>query len=200
MKSTTKKALLLLGGFIAVDFIMSKAKAAPVGPGGVAMNFDGLIPGYGSAKVDTLKKVFTALIQAGADPYKIGLYIAQVLFETGFFSSVQTLSSQYNNFSGIMYINNPSKQLNASQASPMPGTGYYYAAFNTPLDWAVDYLRILSIRPGEPINADNVQSFAQALKDNGYFSDNLSTYQNGLQHYFEVFYMNTNYISGYLGQ
>mgnify|MGYP003648012305 FL=1 len=104
---------------------------------------------------------------------QLSFALSQVLLETGNFSKSSTVYKENNNFSGIKWINKP-YQKNAIKGSLSP-EGNYYAKFNTPEDWANDYIRILSLKRskntiGRPIDAENIEDFNNRLYANSYYS------------------------------
>lgn len=114
------------------------------------------------ALYNQIRYVGDLLSRAGMTPGSLveTYAIAQVMHETGGLTS--NLARKYNNLSGIKYINKP-YQKNAYLAT----NGY--AGFKTDQDWANDYVRILSLSPGKPINATSFQQFYNGLATNGYF-------------------------------
>lgn len=128
------------------------------------------------------KLILKALQDAGASPAIIPFLMAQVAHETGNFES--RVFVQNNNASGIMFINNPSRQKGATRGLPFPrreqpkdGRTIYYANFATLKDWATDYLRIIGQTPQR---AKNLTEFAVLLKRNNYYTAPVETYARAL--------------------
>lgn len=124
------------------------------------------------------KKIVQALLQAGAKPEALPFMLSQIAHETGGFNS--RVFNTDNNASGIMYINKPARQKNATKGSPFPkreSRVYHYAHFATLKDWAVDYLRIIGNLAS---TSKTLLQFATALKNKKYYADPIPVYANGL--------------------
>jgi hypothetical protein len=124
------------------------------------------------------KKIIKALIEAGASPTILPFLICQVAHETGDFDSrVFRLNK---NASGIMFINKPLKQKNASKGLAYPSREgrYFYANFATLKDWAIDYLRVIGRTPQ---SAKNLTDYANKLRARGYYTDTASNYAKALE-------------------
>lgn len=130
------------------------------------------------------KQVLAALMAAGASPTVVPFLLAQVAHETGNFDS--RVFRENNNASGIMFINNPTKQKNATRGLMFPKneigkTPIYYAKFASLKDWATDYLRIIGKAPQ---TASNLTQYATLLKNRGYYTAPLDLYAKALNvHY-----------------
>lgn len=109
------------------------------------------------------------------DKKLVPLAIAQIAHETAGFTS--RVSVELYNLSGIKYINKPYQKATKGTLSP---EGNYYAKYESYNDWAVDYLRILSLGY-KPINATNIRDFAYKLKQNNYYTDSASNYIAGME-------------------
>lgn len=136
--------------------------------------------------VNNAKQVLAALMAAGASPTVVPFLLSQVAHETGNFDS--RVYRENNNASGIMFINNPTRQKNASRGRafpqrewPSPTRPLYYANFATLKDWAIDYLRIIGKTPQ---TATNLTQYATLLKNRGYYTAPLADYAKALNvHY-----------------
>lgn len=136
--------------------------------------------------IPNAQKVMQALAAAGAAPTIMPFLMAQVAHETGTFNSRVLVEN--NNASGIMFINNPTRQRNATRGRafprnewPAPNKPLYYANFATLKDWAVDYLRIVGKTPQ---TAKNLTQYATLLKNRGYYTAPLAAYAKALEvHY-----------------
>lgn len=136
--------------------------------------------------IPNAKRVMQALAAAGASPAVVPFLMAQVAHETGTFAS--RVFTDNNNASGIMFINNPTRQKNATRGRAFPRNEWpsadrplYYANFATLKDWAVDYLRIIGKAPQ---TATNLTQYATLLKNRGYYTAPLATYAKALEaHY-----------------
>ena len=183
------KYIFILLGVGALLLLTKKAKA---------MSFK--FTNFKKAIASKLITIQSALIELGLTETQLKLVLAQVLFETGAFTRKSRVAELNNNFSGIKYICRPSVQKNASKGSPVPPTERvkpddicynFYAKFPTFKDWAVDYVRILSLKRtknkiGRPIDAENVNEFVKRLKLNDYFGSNEESYAKGVKYYFDL--------------
>lgn len=132
--------------------------------------------------IENAKKILNALISAGAPVVSIPFLMAQVAHETGDFDS--RVFRENNNASGIMFINKPLKQKNASRGLafprkewPAPNRPLYYANFATLSDWAVDYLRLIG---RTVLSSKTIEDYAVKLKNRGYYRATLSSYRAAL--------------------
>jgi hypothetical protein len=135
---------------------------------------------------ENAKKVLQALTSAGAPLTVVPFLMAQVAHETGTFNSRVFVDN--NNASGIMFINNPTRQKNATRGRAFPRNEWpaadkplYYANYATLKDWAVDYLRIV----GKTVQAaTTLDQYAVALKNRKYYTAPTAAYAAALRaHY-----------------
>jgi len=126
----------------------------------------------------TTCKVGRLLLYTTFSPTQLPFMLAQVCFETGWFSNTGAIA--YNNYSGIKYTDS-GLQLNSTPSPVMSPEGDPYAVFNTAKDWAIEYVRIISKGTNEPLQATNLTDYVNDLKANGYFTADTTTYLNGLQ-------------------
>ncbi len=176
--TTTVKIILIALAAASLLLISGSADSATV-----ISNYSAV---FGINSAAFLYAAQTALQNADLPNSFIKLALSQVLFETGNFNPTQSnLASQYNNFSGIVFLNEPSVQLNAYKGPAQPGTSYYFAGFITVNDWAIDYKRILGDY-GIDFSETDVNTVAQELSDNGYYTSSESSYAAGMQHYFDM--------------
>jgi len=130
---------------------------------------------------DKLLMLQTALINQGLNEKQLKFALAQLLLETGDFSSKSSVSKLNNNYSGIKYI--CKSYQDAEKGSPVPANeraatekcSNYYAKFRDADAWAKDFIRILSLQRaanqiGKPINADTLNEYNDRLYANGYYS------------------------------
>lgn len=177
-----KKYLLLTAGLI---LIAMTTTAATGGSGANRFNK------FSESVRIKLLPLYYALINAGISDTALNLALSQVLFETGQFTAKSRVAAENNNYSGIMWINKPSVQKNATKGLPFPSSEgkYYYANFKTAQDWANDYIRILSLG-AKPIQATDLNSFVSRLAANKYFFPNtgkaLTNYRNGVKKYYDL--------------
>lgn len=121
------------------------------------------MPTYNAQDFVTLFK------RAGAPNTAIPFMIAQTALESGNFTSNQLIN--YNNASGITWINSP-KQKNAERGLPLPeNPKYYYAHFDTLQDWANDYVRVLNLGIAKPLQATTLNEYFNRLLRNKYFPE-----------------------------
>lgn len=127
---------------------------------------------------DNLKKVAAALSNAGLSGNTLVLALAQVAHETAGFNNQKIAT--HNNASGIVFANNPKKQLNATRGNPLPeAPKYNYAKFATLTDWAKDYLRIVGTNLKK--SADTSQ-YALRLANQKYYEVS-PRYPNAIKNY-----------------
>ena len=182
-----KKQIFVFFGVAVILLLWSnKSKAANLYPNMVS-KINSLVSSYGVDRVNMLSTAYAAIQSAGFPADKVLFALSQTMFETKMFSSSSGVASQNNNFSGIMFINNPAKQLNATRGLPYPSNegNYNYANFDTPRDWAIDFLRILKKSPGFPIQQTSIDTWAAALKVNGYYTSSEANYAAGMQRYYD---------------
>lgn len=124
-----------------------------------------------------------SLIKAGLGGMSLKLALAQLLVETGNFTSKSQVATLNNNYSGIKFINKPYQK--AVQGSPVPAAERvqpstnpynFYAKFENPDAWAVDFKRILSLGTLKPILALDTTEYVKRLKNNRYFGGNEAVY------------------------
>jgi flagellum-specific peptidoglycan hydrolase FlgJ len=126
-----------------------------------------------AAQIAVGQEAASALLSAGMSIGFLPLALAQIAFETGGFNS--RILSVDNNLSGIKYV----RQAGATQGSMSP-EGNNYAHFANYTAWATDYIRIISRGSNPPIQQTDTASLANALKANGYYTDSVGNYANGL--------------------
>lgn len=153
------------------------------------MIFDAILKKYGQEKASKMNSVYDALVRAGMPLNAVKLAVSQVMAETGVFSGKQRAST-YNNFTGITWSGSKEQRATGAQKSPValplaeqpkdkttgkPIVSYYYAQYPEKLNWAKDYIRILS-RGASPITATGPADFAYKLKLNKYYTADLGQY------------------------
>lgn len=129
------------------------------------------------------KRILAALQAAGAPATAIPFLLAQVAHETGNFDS--RVFRQNNNASGIMFINKPARQKNASRGLAFPRKEWpsasqplYYANFATLTDWARDFLRIVG---AVVLKSQTPEEYAAKLKARKYYAAPLAVYSAALK-------------------
>jgi len=179
-----KKVLYIVSGIAILMLISKKAKAM-----NTKFNFDKF--------KDTSKQKLTmlqdTLIANGLTGSSLKLALAQLLVETGNFSSKSKVATLNTNYSGIKFINKP-YQL-ATKGSPVPAServqpetsAYnFYAKFDSPEAWAKDFKRILSLGIKKPLLALSTVEYVKRLKNNRYFGGNEATYLKNINYYFDL--------------
>ena len=138
-----------------------------------------------------LASIYGTLQSLGYSDEKIRWMLAQILHETGQFTSRSQVAALNNNYSGIKWINKPYQK--AEKGSPVPpservpGNAPYnfYAKFATVADWATDYARILNLR-AKPIQAKTLPEYLDRLYKNGYYDRRgRAVYESRVKEYFE---------------
>lgn len=188
-KPGQNRKLLIIGALIGA-FILLNKKAK-------AMNRSKFSFGKFKKNVQLkLLQVQDYLIEAGLDnEHQLKLALAQILLETGQFTAKSTVAKLNNNYSGIKWLNAP-RQKNASKGSPVPPgersttkpnwSLNWYAKFDTGKDWAVDYLRILSLGTKKPILAATPDEFVDRLKANRYFGGDINSYKKNVNYFYNL--------------
>ena len=129
------------------------------------------------------------LAKHGAPSDKIPILIAQLAHESANFTDSKIKT--HNNPSGITWANSPF-QKGATKGNPLPKKEtdtkqYYYAKFDNPDAWAVDYLRIINKAPYYALKAANVEDYATRLHNGGYYKDSVINYTNGLKKWLKTY-------------
>lgn len=155
------------------------------------MLLDAMLIKYGKDKRDKFAKVYNAIISLPISKTTIKMVLAQILTETGVFSSSSNVFDLNNNASGILYTGSKGQIANGATkgSKRMSIEGGYYAKFDTLQNWAKEYYRVLN-RGAMPLKAIDINDFAVRLKQNNYFTAPLKEYQKNL-----VFY--NNYLTKY---
>lgn len=145
------------------------------------MIFDKILAKYGTQKSKKFKEVFDALNTLPLSKTTMDLLLAQVLNETGMFSSLSNVYDLNKNASGILYTGSKGQKANGATkgSKRMSIEGGYYARFDTLNNWAKEYYRVLN-RGALPLKAIDAKDFAVRLKQNGYFTAPLAEYQKNL--------------------
>lgn len=178
-----KKILYIVSGIAILMFLSKKASAMTN-----KFSFDK----FKDTSKQKLLKLQDSLISTGLGGTSLKLALAQLLVETGNFTSKSQVATLNNNYSGIKYINKPYQV--ASKGSPVPAAERvqpetspynYYAKFDSPEAWAKDFKRILSLGTKKPILALDTTEYVKRLKNNHYFGGNETTYLKNINYYFE---------------
>ena len=138
--------------------------------------------------INNFNAIKKALMNAGLTGNKLLLALAQVGHETGGYTNEKIKT--HNNASGITFINNPTKQKNATRGNPLPeAPKYAYAKFDTLNDWANDYLRLV----GKSLNSSSdPNTYAKKLASQRYYEvsarypNAVSNYTKGLSYWSNI--------------
>lgn len=121
------------------------------------------------------------LLKSGVPVNIVPLLIAQVIYESGWFSSRAYKLNK--NPSGITWNNNYLQRPGTSIGIKRPTReGGNYVNFDSYETAVKDYLRILnrSGRQGRPIDATDPETFINRLKANNYFAGSITDYKRGI--------------------
>lgn len=174
-----KNNYLVIGILVYLGYILSAKR--------LNMNLDILKQKFGSLRTSKFEKVYNALKNLPLNDLQFKLVLAQVLYETGFFSSTSNVFDLNNNASGVIYTGSVAQlKNNAIKGSKrMKIEGGYYAKFPTLTDWANEHLRVLN-RKTMPLMAIDTNDFATRLKQNNYYTDGIENYRKGVNMYFNI--------------
>lgn len=187
------KYIFLTAALLFIAWI-SKAKAA--GSGAITKPVKKtrmLFSNFAEPVREKLAVIEDSLRRAGAPEDKINWLLAQVLHETGVFTVKSKVAELNTNFSGIKWLNK--KHQKASKGSPVPpgervrpanSPINFYAKFDSPEDWARDYIRIVSTFGTKPlITAVDLKDYVTRLKKNKYFGGSESVYFKSMQKFLD---------------
>lgn len=166
MKQSTLLILLAVGAGV---LLMSMAS-------GPSVDLSFLQGQYDSDDIARLQRAANALAAQGVTGDTLNYLLSQVLVETGIFTTSNqnyVATDTRNNFSGI---------------TNSDGTFRFYSSAG---DWAADYLAVLGHGPYYPIQATSITDFNNRLKQNGYYTDNQTTYGNNLNYYYNILTQNS---------
>ena len=150
------------------------------------MLFNALLKKYGAVKASKANTVYDAMVKAGLPINILTLAVAQVMHETGVFSGSQRATS-VNNYSGITYSGTNEQLATGAKKSNIElpeAKGVFYASYPSAVNWAKDYIRIISRGANKPIQATNPADFAYRLKMNKYYTDSLENYTRNITFYY----------------
>ena len=141
----------------------------------------------------TPQDVKLLLQEAGFPDNSIMFALAQACFESGGTSFDSAVDLANNNLTGIIFANAP-YQHNAIQGTAKPAgeQAGFYAHFNTLVDWAIDFKRIVHAQfpewntEGRPIDAEDLETYVHRLKLNHYFEGDETAYYKGLEYYMDI--------------
>lgn len=149
-----------------------------------------------SVKLSILQE---ALLKAGLKDPVLKFALAQLLFETGRFTSKSKVASENNNYSGIKFLNKSYQKATRGSLAPpnervsdINSPQNYYAKFASVDDWAKDFVRIISLQrsgnlAGKPVNAISLSTYIDRLALNKYFGSDRKLYLAGTKKYFDMF-------------
>lgn len=173
--------LLWLGAAGLVLYFLFKPKSpayASVLPGNSTFDLSQFSDEYGADNVQRLINLYADLLLVpDLSTQQIQLMLSQALVESGLFTSVANIHNvdDLNNFAGI-------KGNSHWPAEP----GGMYALYPTINDFITDWLRILSMSPGHPIDATGVTDYVNRLVQNHYFESAPNDYIHAMQSYYDM--------------
>lgn len=187
---SNSKPVVIIGGIALLLWLLSKkaSGAVPGGTGGYGgfFDFSGLADQYGQDNVNRLTQL-AGILAVATDPntgqplsqFQQQVMLSQALFESGLFTDVANLNNvdSFHNWTGIK---------GNSQYPAAPGSMYVdYPDLPSYVD---DWMRVLSLELNGPaaLEATSVTDFVNRLKTNDYFEDNLDTYLNGINTYYNL--------------
>lgn len=163
----------LIGGFALVFFLWRNGFVSL--PANAVFDLSQLDSQYGAQNVQRLTNLYYVVSNA-VDPittqpltaFQQQLLLAQALHESGLFTDNPNYKNvdQLNNYAGITRNGN-------------------YVSYPDLKSFVTDWLNILAYN-NEPIEAVTVPDFVTRLKANNYFTDNINTYMNNVQTYFNL--------------
>ena len=123
-----------------------------------------------------LTKLYLAMQGKGLTALQIQLMLSQALFETGLFT-------QAPNFHNMDVLNNYAGITGNSRYPAGAGSGYaQYPSLDAFVD---DWIGLIS-SSNDPIDATSVTDFVTRLRENGYYTDSIQNYGNGVATYFNL--------------
>ena len=111
-----------------------------------------------------------AQVSAGISSAKAELLYAQFAHETGNFTS--ELCREYNNLAGVTQVE--------PNDLPQPDGQFYYMKFDDLSHWARYFGKFIRLFDGA-VEAQTIEEYATALKNEGYYGDTLENYIEGMQ-------------------
>ena len=111
-----------------------------------------------------------AQVAAGISGAKAELLYAQFAHETGNFTS--ELCREYNNLAGVTQVE--------PNDLPQPDGQFYYMKFDDLSHWARYFGKFIRLFDGA-VEAQTIEEYATALKNEGYYGDTLDNYIEGMK-------------------
>ena len=111
-----------------------------------------------------------AQVSAGISSAKAELLYVQFAHETGNFTS--ELCREYNNLAGVTQVE--------PNDLPQPDGQFYYMKFDDLSHWARYFGKFIRLFDGA-VEAQTIEEYATALKNEGYYGDTLENYIEGMQ-------------------
>jgi len=199
MKKQYKKIILLTGIGLLISFLVKASKKTKSIPKSIPkpkikMSSNKFI-NFKPAEILKLTAIEQNLINAGFSGDLLNFALAQLLFETGKFTTTSKVYLANNNYTGIKWLN--AKRQVATRGTLVPPNERlkdpnnplnYYAKFADVDAWAKDYKRILSFG-AKPILATDLKDFVMRLKRNSYFGGKAGSeipYYNGSKMYYDM--------------
>lgn len=128
----------------------------------------------------------TTLKSLGLSVHMAKILLAQIIHETGFFTSRAYL--QFNNVAGIVYINH-SLQSGKGGTETGGNNGFAYASYKHPNDSIKHLLIVIKNARYKLTLSDTLTpaAYALALRTGGFYAAPLSAYSNAIQKYYKLF-------------
>lgn len=191
MKKNLKYILLTLGGVL----IYSVVKASKT--------MSSRFKNFTNTEIIKLSQLQDSLIKSGLKEPVLKFALAQILFETGRFTSNSKVSALNTNYSGIKWLNKAYQKASRGSLAPpservsnINSPVNYYAKFDSIDDYAKDFVRIISLQraanlSGKPVTASTLNAYVDRLALNNYFDGSTPakrlTYFKGCKKYFDMF-------------
>jgi hypothetical protein len=140
---------------------------------------------YGSVRGGKFLRVFNAIKKLPLSKQQLTFLMAQIMVETGVFTSRVKVFDLNNNASGILYTGSAAQIANgATRGSLRPASeGGNYARFENLDNWAKEYFRVLN-KGVFPLNSSDIKQFTTKLKENRYFADPLEIYLKNITFFY----------------
>ena len=146
---------------------------------------------YGSIRAGKFFRVLNAIKKLPLSKQQLSFLMAQIMVETGVFTSRVKVFDLNNNASGILYTGSAAQIANgATRGSLRPANeGGNYARFENLDNWAKEYFRVLN-KGVFPLNSSNITEFTTKLKTNKYFADPLDVYLKNITFFYNFIVKN----------
>jgi hypothetical protein len=146
---------------------------------------------YGSIRGSKFFRVLDSVNQLQLNKKQLSYIMAQIMVETGVFTSRVKVFDLNNNASGILYTGSAAQIANgATRGTARPTSeGGNYAKFDNLNNWAKEYYRVLN-KGTMPLEASSIDIFNQRLKMNRYYTELESVYFKNLNFFYNFLLQN----------